>query len=321
MFRELFSTFSGFGQKSAVDDLLEKQDVTLEQILEEGETINEVKLNNKKLMEFLTKEKVAKLIEYATELPQEQDGNNRVFRYPFVSSEILSSDSPLILDMFLEESKDFNIPIGNDKQYLLTLKFKKELISKSNNKQTEDRGMEAETNPDRSEPTDNFANSNTNNIEQNNIELINDKVEELTKSSQNPPKQLTLKSALRTTPRQTKADQFIESDEMIEYDDEFKEIQREDDAGGNYEEEFEKATNSEQRYLNDNDEFSQNEGFDIFQELEDENRVNKAILKSEEEERLKEAQSNNEENVFTKKEASEDYSQNDSFPCIITKNK
>ena len=47
MFRELFSTFSGFGQKSAVDDLLEKQDVTLDEILEEGETINEVKLNNK----------------------------------------------------------------------------------------------------------------------------------------------------------------------------------------------------------------------------------------------------------------------------------
>lgn len=47
MFPGFFSSFAGFGQKSVIDDLLEKDDVTLDEILEEGEVINEVKVNNK----------------------------------------------------------------------------------------------------------------------------------------------------------------------------------------------------------------------------------------------------------------------------------
>jgi hypothetical protein len=47
MFRGFLSTFNGFGQKSVIDELLENDDVTLDQILEENETINEVKVNNK----------------------------------------------------------------------------------------------------------------------------------------------------------------------------------------------------------------------------------------------------------------------------------
>lgn len=46
MFRNFLSTFNGWGQKSAIDELLEK-DATLEQVLEENETINEIKVNNK----------------------------------------------------------------------------------------------------------------------------------------------------------------------------------------------------------------------------------------------------------------------------------
>lgn len=47
MFPGFFSSFAGFGQRSAIDDLLEKEDVKLDEILEEGEVINEVRLNNK----------------------------------------------------------------------------------------------------------------------------------------------------------------------------------------------------------------------------------------------------------------------------------
>lgn len=128
-----------------------------------------------------------------------------------------------------------------------------------------------------------------------------------------------LKSALRTTAKPNIANQLMESDEVIQLDGEFKEIQKDGDAGGNYEEEFEhKASNLEQRYSNANDDLCQNDGFDILQELEEEKRVNTAILKSEEE-RLKEAQSSIEDNILARKgEASEDFSQNDSFPCIIT---
>ena len=47
MFRGFLSTFNGWGQKSAIDELLEKDDVTLDEILEENETVNEIRLNNK----------------------------------------------------------------------------------------------------------------------------------------------------------------------------------------------------------------------------------------------------------------------------------
>jgi hypothetical protein len=47
MSRGFLSTFNGFGQKSSVAELLEDADTTLDQILEDNETINEVKVNNK----------------------------------------------------------------------------------------------------------------------------------------------------------------------------------------------------------------------------------------------------------------------------------
>lgn len=125
MFRGFLSTFNGFNQRSAIDDLLDKEDTTLSQILEENETINEVKLNNKRLMDFLSRDKIVKLIHYITDMPGDGDDNNRTYKYPFVSSEILSSDSTTILDMFFRAEVNENyIPIDNDKPLLLTLKFK-----------------------------------------------------------------------------------------------------------------------------------------------------------------------------------------------------
>lgn len=125
MFRGFLSTFNGFGQKSAIDDLLDSEDTTLAQILEENETVNEVKLNNKRLMDFFTRDKIIELIYYVTEMPNENDDNNRIYKYPFVSSEILSWDSPAILDTFFRVEVNENyIPVDNDKPLLLTLKFK-----------------------------------------------------------------------------------------------------------------------------------------------------------------------------------------------------
>ena len=254
-----------------------------------------------KLMEFFTKDKITKLIEYATELPQENDGISRVFKYPFVSSEILSCDSPVILDMFLEESKDYNIPVDNDKQYLLTLKFKKELISKIDNKQNEDRGMEAKSNAEWSQPADDEVEILEPNSKESQDERINEEKLDPTKSNQQiPAKELKLKSVLRTEPKSENRNKLADRYEMLELEDEFKDNQQDEDAGKNYEEEFDRVAKEEIQNLNDNDEFCQNEGFDIFKELEDENRVNQAILKNEEEERIKEAQSSNEDNLFTK---------------------
>lgn len=176
--------------------------------------------------------------------------------------------------------------------------------------------MEADNNAEWSEPVDDEVEIIDSNDKETREEQVNDKSDDSAKTKQQKyVKTLKLKSALITEPKKD----TIDSDEMLWFDDDWKDNQKIDDAGGNYEDEFDKAAKEEIEDLNDNNEFWQNDGFDILQELEDENRVNQAILKSEEEERIKEAQSSNEDNLFTKKEPSIDLSQNDSFPGLVTK--
>ena len=90
-------------------------------------------------------------------MPGENDDNSRTYKYPFVSSEILSSDSTAILDMFFrEEVNKYYIPEDNDKPLLLTLKFKKEFISKREKHQPEDSGMVVDTEKeDKGQPEEN----------------------------------------------------------------------------------------------------------------------------------------------------------------------
>ncbi|GAB5592695.1 hypothetical protein Unana1_07595 [Umbelopsis nana] len=63
----------GFNNPSAIDAILDKEDVDLQEILNEGDVIQEVKTHNQRLLDF----------------------------YPLIASEILSSDIPQILDSLL----------------------------------------------------------------------------------------------------------------------------------------------------------------------------------------------------------------------------
>ena len=97
----------------------------------------------------MTREKVVKLIEYITVMPDENADNNRGHRFPFVASEILSCDSPAILDMFFKEHIEYGFlpPEDSEKPVLLTLKFKNEFLqSRRAKKQNEDSGMVADSN-------------------------------------------------------------------------------------------------------------------------------------------------------------------------------
>ena len=100
-----------------------------------------------KLIEYLSRDKIVKLITFVTEMPEENDDNNRTYKFPFVSSEILSSEAYPILDMFFRPEVNKNyIPEDNDKPLLLTLKFKKEFITaRRENKRHEDSGTAAQT--------------------------------------------------------------------------------------------------------------------------------------------------------------------------------
>jgi hypothetical protein len=216
MFRGFLSTFNGFGQRSVVDDLLDDEDTTLDQLLAENELINEVKVNNKRLIEFFTRDKIVKLIHYISEMPEENDDNNRTYRYPFVSSEILSCDSPSILDMFFKADlgEETLIPVDNDKPLLLTLKFKKEfLTARRENKIHEESGTIAEPDDDLVELMEGPELDINDLVEPKqgkgpSLDSINAEVQ-----SELPPKTSTsikLKDALVTKPEQS-ADQKIDS--------------------------------------------------------------------------------------------------------------
>jgi len=89
----------GFNTGTAIDSILDGEDYTLEQLLDEEEIIQETKAQNKRLIEFFVEpETLKKLLYYITEEPQEDDDTNRKYKYPFLSCEILASEIWAICD-------------------------------------------------------------------------------------------------------------------------------------------------------------------------------------------------------------------------------
>ena len=63
----MFWRFGGYANISTLNNILEKPDVTLEEVLEEADLIQELKQSNSKLIEFLRDENVLRrLLEYVT---------------------------------------------------------------------------------------------------------------------------------------------------------------------------------------------------------------------------------------------------------------
>lgn len=135
----MFWRFGGYANTSAVDTLLEKQDVTLEELLDESDLIQELKQHNTKLIEYLREDKILeRLLEYvvapklevvASEEAEAEDkgkepeskGKETLFaisrsgsengederekkrnRYAYVAAEILSSDNWSICEALME---------------------------------------------------------------------------------------------------------------------------------------------------------------------------------------------------------------------------
>jgi serine/threonine-protein phosphatase 6 regulatory subunit 3 len=83
----------GFHTVSAVETILDKESFTLEELLDEEEILQEVKSQNKKLLEFITlPPTLLKLFEYITIESAEDADPKRRFKYPFLSCEILCSE-------------------------------------------------------------------------------------------------------------------------------------------------------------------------------------------------------------------------------------
>ncbi|KDO32491.1 hypothetical protein SPRG_02968 [Saprolegnia parasitica CBS 223.65] len=82
-----------FNISSPLADLLDRDDFTLEQVLEEDELIQEVKTRNVKLLQFLsTEESVRKMVYYITRTPEDGESDLKAIKYPFMSCEVLCCD-------------------------------------------------------------------------------------------------------------------------------------------------------------------------------------------------------------------------------------
>ena len=82
---------------------LKNNELTLENILEEDEIINDIKFNTQsEFLNFLTEDKIKKLIDYSTKMPI-SDNHNIGFKYPFNATEILCSENAKFQDKFMSE--------------------------------------------------------------------------------------------------------------------------------------------------------------------------------------------------------------------------
>ena len=88
------SIFGDFDSKlSSFVEKLDKNELTLEDILNEEEIIKDIKNNNdSKFLKFFTNKTIQKLIDYSTKMPESNE-HNIGYKYPFNSTEILCSEN------------------------------------------------------------------------------------------------------------------------------------------------------------------------------------------------------------------------------------
>ena len=80
---------------------LKNNELTLENILEEDEIINDLKFNKEsEFINFITEDKIKALIDYSTKMPL-CDNINIGYKYPFNATEILCSENEKIQSKFL----------------------------------------------------------------------------------------------------------------------------------------------------------------------------------------------------------------------------
>ena len=84
---------------------MEKGELTVEEILDEDEIIQDIKTNQEsKFINYLTNDKIRKLIDYSTKLPS-SDEHNIGHKYPFNAMEILCSENIKFQNKLMSESK------------------------------------------------------------------------------------------------------------------------------------------------------------------------------------------------------------------------
>ncbi|KAM9310904.1 serine/threonine-protein phosphatase 6 regulatory subunit 2 [Gastrophryne carolinensis] len=95
---------------SHVDKLLEKEDVTLLELMDEDDLLQECKAQNQRLLDFICQTQcMEQLVQLITQQPPEEMEEKVRFKYPNIACELLTCDVPQINDKLGEDENLLNV--------------------------------------------------------------------------------------------------------------------------------------------------------------------------------------------------------------------
>ncbi|KAL5222117.1 hypothetical protein ABZP36_026830 [Zizania latifolia] len=102
----MFWRMTGLSAASPVDTILDKENFTLDELLDEDEIIQECKALNSRLINFLRdRAQVEQLLRYVVEEVPEDAEKRRSFKFPFIACEIFTCEIDVILRTLVEDEE------------------------------------------------------------------------------------------------------------------------------------------------------------------------------------------------------------------------
>ncbi|KAL2593674.1 hypothetical protein AAZV13_12G143100 [Glycine max] len=106
----MFWKLASLSASSPVETILDKENFTLEELLDEEEVIQECKALNSRLINFLRDQaQVEQLLRYIIEEPPEDAENKRAFKFPFIACEIFTCEIDVILKTLVDDEELMNL--------------------------------------------------------------------------------------------------------------------------------------------------------------------------------------------------------------------
>ncbi|XP_019419497.1 PREDICTED: serine/threonine-protein phosphatase 6 regulatory subunit 2-like isoform X1 [Lupinus angustifolius] len=106
----MFWRMAGLSTASPVDTILDRENFTLDELLDEDEIIQECKALNSRLINFLSgRPQVEQLIRYIIEEAPEDAEKKRTFKFPFLACEIFTCEVDTILKTLIEDEELTNL--------------------------------------------------------------------------------------------------------------------------------------------------------------------------------------------------------------------
>ncbi|XP_027930770.1 serine/threonine-protein phosphatase 6 regulatory subunit 3 isoform X2 [Vigna unguiculata] len=106
----MFWRMAGLSTASPVETILDRDNFTLDELLDEDEIIQECKALNSRLINFLSaKPQVEQLIRYIIEEAPEDAEKTRSFKFPFIACEIFTCEVDIILKTLIEDEELMNL--------------------------------------------------------------------------------------------------------------------------------------------------------------------------------------------------------------------